>query len=275
MRDPERLSGARSFIRFVFVFSVLAVIFFSPLTSMANGAPIMEDQDPPPLVGPVPPDTLWNQFDNVSDSDISSQDFVDTSGAFDIYDTRAADDFEIPKGDIWRIERVNVLGVYDDTPDPVRSLNIVFYTDRLGRPNQIIDLCNYRQIQPDNILDPSFSTELPTPCILRSGTYWVSVQADMFFVPNGQWFWYEREVITLTPAVWENPGNGFGTGCINFTPLQDCGGDDPGLAFQLVGELVDFTTPIPTLSEWAMLAAAGALGIISAAYLSFRRKRAA
>jgi len=274
MRNPERPSGAGKFIRLVLLFSFLAVVFCLPRMSSANGVPIMRDNDPAPLIPPVPPNVLWNQFNNVSDSDISSQDFVDGDGTFDIYDTRAADDFEIPRGDIWRIERVNVLGIYDDTPDPARSLNIVFYTDNLRRPDQIIQRCNYLQVLPDNILDPNFSTELPSPCILRDGKYWVSVQADMLFVPNGQWFWFERDVQDLSAAVWENPGNGFGTGCVVFTPIQSCGGDDGGLAFQLVGEVVDLTTSIPTLSEWGMMAAAAVLGIVSAAYLSRRRIRA-
>lgn len=270
MLNPECLSGTVKFIRLTLLFSFLAVVLCLPLQT-ANGVPIMRDQAPAPLIPPVPPNTLWNQFDNVSDSDISSQDFVDGGGAFDIYDTRAADDFEIPKGDIWSIERVNVLGMYDDTLDPIRSLNIVFYTNDRRRPDEIIGRCNYQDILPDDILDPNFSTELPTPCILTAGKYWVSVQADMFFVPNGQWFWFERDVQELSAAVWQNPGNGFGTGCVDFTPLQDCGADDNGLAFQLVGEVVDLTTPIPALSEWGMMAAAAALGIASAAYLARRR----
>lgn len=274
MSEPELQSGAGKFIRLALLFSFMAVAFCVPQQAAANGAPIMRDQDPAPLIPPVPPNVLWNQFNNVSDSDISSQDFIDGDGSFNIYDTRAADDFEIPEGAIWRIERVNVLGIYDDTPDPIQSLNIVFYTNNRARPDEVIWYCNYRNILPDDILDPSFSTELPTPCMLTAGRYWVSVQADMLFVPNGQWFWFERDVQDLSAAVWENPGNGFGTGCVAFTPLQGCGADDGGLAFQLVGEVVDLTTPIPTLSEWGMIAAAALLGIVSAAYLSRRRLRA-
>jgi hypothetical protein len=273
MRNPEGLSGAGKYLRIALLLSFLSVIFCLPRLSSANGAPILRDQDPAPLIPPTPPNVLWDQFNNVADSDISSQDFIDADSSFNIYDTRAADDFKIPEGDIWRIERVNVLGIYDDTPDPIQSLNIVFYTNRSARPDGIIWYCNYRNVLPDNILDPSFSTELPAPCMLTAGRYWVSVQADMLFVPNGQWFWFERTVQDLGAAVWENPGNGFGTGCVAFTPLQGCGADDGGLAFQLVGEVVDLTTPIPTLSEWGMICAAGALGIVSAVYLSRRRLR--
>lgn len=272
MRNPERRSSAGKFVRPVLLFSFMAFIFCLPQLSSANGAPIMRDQDPAPLIPPAPPNVLWDQFNNVAGSDISSQDFIDSDSSFNIYDTRAADDFEVPEGAIWRIERVNVLGIYDDTPDPIQSLNIVFYTNRGARPNEVIWYCNYVDILPDDILDPSFSTELPAPCMLTAGRYWVSVQADMLFVPNGQWFWFERTVQDLGAAVWENPGNGFGTGCVNFTPLQGCGADDGGLAFQLVGEVVDLTTPIPTLSEWGMICAAGAMLLTAAVYIK-RKKR--
>ena len=60
---------------------------------------------------------------------------------------------------------------------------------------------------------PSFSIPLNTEVSLGPGTYWVSVQANQNLIPQGQWGWKNRTVQTNMNASWQNPNNGFGTGC--------------------------------------------------------------
>src|SRR5690554_6889550 len=72
--------------------------------------------------------------------------------------------------------------------------------------------------------DPIFSGELTitlsSPVILDPGTWWLSVVVDLGF-DGGQWYWSSRTVQTGFAAVWQNPGDGFLTGCTTWTAKQD------------------------------------------------------
>ncbi len=259
-----------------FICSFFLSVFLLPYRSLAI-SPIMENTGTPPAVT-VPPDVLWDQTAGIAPSDISSQDFTDGGGSLDQYDTRAADDFLVPDGFHWIIDNVRAFGEFDDTtPDIIDSLNIYFFTDRNGLPGAEIAGCVYKNILPEDITVPDFVIDLPFPCRLEPGRYWVSVQANIGFIQNGQWFWHENTVQRLGPFVWENPGNGFSTGCVLFSPAQaDCGADFPDLAFQLAGRQVPVIRPIPTLGEWGMIVTAAMLGLaaIYAFVISRKRSRA-
>jgi hypothetical protein len=58
---------------------------------------------------------------------------------------------------------------------------------------------------------------------LAAGHYWVSVQANMSS-SAGEWYWASRTKQSGSPAVWQNPGNGWGTGCTTWTPYETCTG---------------------------------------------------
>ena len=70
---------------------------------------------------------------------------------------------------------------------------------------------------------------------LGAGTYWVSVQANQNLIPQGQWGWRDRSVQSNTNASWQNPGNGFGTGCTTWAArATTCiGGSDAGAPDQV------------------------------------------
>ena len=256
-----------------FICSFFLSVFFSPYRSFAI-SPILEDTDAPSAVS-VPPDVLWDQTSGISSSDFSSQDFTDSGGTLNQYDSRAADDFLVPDGFHWVIDNVRAFGEYDDsTPDLVDSINIYFFSDRNGLPGAEITGCVYKNILPEDTTDPDFVIDLPSRCRLEPGHYWVSVQANISFAANGQWFWHENTVQRLNPFVWQNPGNGFSTGCIQFSPAQaDCGADFPDLSFQLVGQQAPIIRPIPTLGEWGMIATAAMLGIAAIAAFVINKKR--
>ena len=52
--------------------------------------------------------------------------------------------------------------------------------------------------------------------MFKPGTYWVSVQANMDFALGGEWGWETSTVTNGSPAAWQNPGDGFGTGCTSW-----------------------------------------------------------
>jgi hypothetical protein len=245
------------------VFSYSQLTFAQPVFDRSDGSSVIE-----PMEGNV----LWDQSDNASDTDIVSQDFIDV--VFDTYDARAADDFLVPEGFLWTIETVKVFGTFDNViPDAVQSLDVVFFRDEGGFPGEIVGGCNYTNILPEDINDPSFIINLPTRCILTSGTYWMSVRANMLFLPNGQWFWNENTVQTLSPFVWGNPGNGFGTGCLTFSYAQDeCRADFPDLTFQLMGREQPFPQ-VPTLGTLGLAVFSIALGLLCVIYYRKTKKQ--
>jgi hypothetical protein len=79
---------------------------------------------------------------------------------------------------------------------------------------------------------------LAVPAVLASGTYWLSVQANQNFSPNGQWFWRDRTVQSNSGAAWQNPGGGFAFGCATFGRKTTCiasQAGNPDQIFQLLG----------------------------------------
>jgi hypothetical protein len=251
---------------FLFCSIFIAVFCFSHLAL----AQLFEISNVSPVIVPIEDNVLWDQSDNASDKDIVSQDFLDV--AFDPHDSRAADDFLVPDGYLWSLETVKVFGLYLG-PAPAQSLDVVFFRDEGGFPGKIVRGCDYNDILPEDITDPSFMINLPTPCLLTPGTYWMSVRANMHFLQHGQWFWHENTVQTLSPFVWENPGDGFGTGCLTFSYAKaECDAFFPDLTFQLIGEEQPFPV-VPTLGTLGLAIFSVALGLVCLIYYRRTKKQ--
>ena len=77
--------------------------------------------------------------------------------------------------------------------------------------------------------------DLPTGCNLPPGTYWLMVQADMDYIPFGQWYWGGRSVQSNGAFVWQNPADGWERGCTTWTIGTSCLWTDPDLLFTLRG----------------------------------------
>ena len=94
------------FIKFYLLRSVVVCAVLLSALSYSHmamaGTPDMQISAPPPAVIVDPEEVLWNQLDNIADADITSQDFME--GSFDIYDTRADDDFLVPDGVSWSVD---------------------------------------------------------------------------------------------------------------------------------------------------------------------------
>lgn len=174
---------------------------------------------------------LYDQTGNAGIDSIVSQNF---ESDFDDFDAEAADDFIVPAGSTWHIQQVVALGIYFNGPGPADSVNVTFYANSGSVPGAPI--CFYSNLTPIDTAG-DFSIILGTECVLTGGHYWVGVQANMNFDPNGEWGWDEQTVQTNFESVWRNPGGGFGTSCSSFQPrVTTCGvGGAPDLGFQLFG----------------------------------------
>ena len=113
------------------------------------------------------------------------------------------------------------MGEYSAGGGPASSFNVYFYTNRAGHlPGTGVAAFLNR---PYTGTPPDFEIRWsPISIFPSSGTYWVSVQAVQDFNPNGQWFWHNRTIQTNAGAVWQNPGDGYGTGCITWNRKNAC-----------------------------------------------------
>jgi len=194
---------------------------------------------------------LWDQYDNPATEppiNIGSQGF---EPAFDALDDQAADDFVLPDpgpGFGVFVTAVRVMGEYSDGGGPASSFNVYFYSNGADNlpGNLIATFLNlaYTGTPPD------FTINLPyPPSLINGGTYWVSVQARQDFNPSGQWFWHNRTVQSNADAAWENPGDGYGTGCVTWNRKNVCMPDQvsPDQVFQILGfEEGNPPSPTPT-----------------------------
>ena len=166
------------------------------------------------------------------------------------FDDQAADDFvvDLLPLNVFYITEVNVMGEYSQGGGPASAFNVYFYRDAPGHlPGELIGaLLN----QPYTGTPPDFTIHL-TAGVFDPGTYWISVQAVMDFNPNGQWFWHNRTLLSNSFAAWQNPGDGYGTGCVTWNRKNACMPDQvaPDQVFSLRVCVIEYTptaAPSPT-----------------------------
>lgn len=176
--------------------------------------------------------TLYDQTDSGDGNGITSQNF---ESSFDVYDNMGADDFTVPKGTSWKITEVLVGGSYS-VSGPVTNARVAFYKDSGGLPGALVKEYPAAPTTADNA--GSLTLKLPTALKLKKGKYWVSVQANMDFQVGGQWYWSTRSVQSGNPAAWQNPGDGFATGCTTWGVESVCiaSGQGPDKLFALMGK---------------------------------------
>lgn len=178
-------------------------------------------------------DVLYSQNDNDTGVGVVSQNFEPD---FDVYDSQLADDFVVPDPrHPWQITGITVTGVYFSGSGPATSENVTFYKDSNGVPGEI------KNAQTVVGADSNGSFTIPLDKFaLPPGHYWVSVQANMDFSSGGEWGWETRSVQNGDAALWENPGNGFGTGCTSWTNMSACvdAGAGPDVMFSLSGRVL-------------------------------------
>jgi len=228
------MSGLRSRVALTIAVAVLA----AAATAEASRRPQpTSGQGHEPFV-PFPVRTgfivLYDQYNSPAALDVTSQDF---EPAFDNMDGQGADDFTVPAGQTWSVEGVDVDGEYNG--GPAASFNVFFYLNAGAGPGVLVCSRPANPFTQGPAAGDAVIT-LTAPCALPPGSYWVSVQARQDFGPAGQWFWQNRTVQSTSPATWQNPGGGWGTGCttwnvrtICFPPLTG-----PDQVFRLNGIIV-------------------------------------
>ena len=135
-------------------------------------------------------------------------------------DAAGAADFAVKK--TCHITGVNATGVYYNGSGPADSEDVIFYTDDNGAPGSVISS------QTVTGTDSNGSFTLPINDVaIPPGRAWVSVVANMTLSTEGQWGW---ELSTKSKqqvgGLWENPSDGFGTGCTTWGPVATCVGFD-------------------------------------------------
>ncbi len=166
---------------------------------------------------------LYDQYNNAGVDWIASQDF---ESAMNAYDSMAADDFVVPVGAEWTITQVEVDGQYFNGSGPASAVNVLFLSDLGGVPGSVVEGRGSLPV----VAGPGagdFVISLP-PVVLIPGAYWISVQAVQDLTPNGQWGWTDRTVLSNNRAMFQNPGNGFGSGCTAWSYRSTTCGFTPG-----------------------------------------------
>ena len=160
---------------------------------------------------------LYSQDNDASGYGLVSQNF----GKGNTEDAQSADDFTVPKGKTWAITEVKVDGFYSSGSGPAASENVFFYKTVVKNKHDIPGTLVKKVTLKGTGAKGAFVISGITGVSLATGHYWVSVQANM---TSGEWYWASRTKQGGSPAVWKNPGNGFGSGCTTWTPYQSCTG---------------------------------------------------
>ncbi|MDH3268073.1 MAG: T9SS type A sorting domain-containing protein [Ignavibacteria bacterium] len=198
----------KQFFSLLFLFVFVSGFAFAQEITMS----IQSEHTPNQIEGVA--DVLYDQTVGTNTNAYSSQDF---GVANDIYDAQIADDFTAT-GD-WTITDVVVNGSYS-LSGPADGFNIFFYSDAAGIPGTEV----YSEMSAPYVFDgvSLFTITMVTPAVLPAGDYWVSVQCRMDFSPGGQWYFQQVNGAFGNVAQFQNPLDGFGSGCLTWASIQTC-----------------------------------------------------
>jgi hypothetical protein len=227
------------------------------------------------------PPVMWSQLDDPSGAATADQAFEATYAA---YDSAGADDFYLLeqrcRGDVAGIEiqRLDTSGALQITGSQAIFVDVAFYADAGGEPGAPAFDCQF-PARTDFTMNSTGDISIELDCFISTGTYWVSQQVRMDFLTAGQHGWGTRNESVDNPAVWRNPDDGFGTGCVDWEPANAvCGQTGSDMLFALYGSGAD-PDGIPDECPPVVVPAVGPLGLLllvgvlagSLAYLLRRR----
>lgn len=161
---------------------------------------------------------LFNQITGNTSGSVPAQRFVPPGPI----DAEAADDFEVFDAQGWTIGQFNFEAGAASEP----MVDIRVYPDDNGQPGEPA-LCSYNGIGTDlhGVIGVRLRVPLPTPCVLGPGRYWVSlVRSDG---PGMQWGAgtpnpFPPPFVLGAHGHWRNPGDGFETGCTDWSDITTC-----------------------------------------------------
>lgn len=195
---------------------------------------------------------LYSQLDNGDGHAITSQLFTDLPD----YSNAGADDF-IVTGAGWHISDVFISGQMSSPASFAAAgatVDVAFYADASGLPGTLVASLTNVAFTDDGA--GSFTANLGSGVDLAAGTYWVSAVVEMSFGAGGQWYWNNRTVQSGAAAAWQNPGNGFGSGCTSWRVRATCTGSAPDNLFAIQGSQLA-AVPEPTSIALLSLGLAG------------------
>jgi hypothetical protein len=157
--------------------------------------------------------------------------------------TAAADDFSVSDVSGWTISAFNFAVIFPNYSAAAGiTYNVTVYADNAGVPNTSTAPCSASGVA--GILDNDntmLTIPLPQACQLPQGTYWVALQANINqdssqpFTPTLDWNGFASQTPLGGVAVWENPNNGYGTGCTTWSPATGCSFGVNALGFDVIG----------------------------------------
>lgn len=176
---------------------------------------------------------IYEQIDPIVGSS-PSQFFLDF-GAL----VQSADDFIVPQGSTWTVQSILAYGGANNTPQ-LNNATVVIYSDNNGAPGQPI----YTSGEIAPVSDPgntNIELELPEEVELASGSYWLSVYANLAFGAGGeQWFWSTQANVIGNEAAFRDEFDLFGTGSVDWTAQSVAFTAAPeDMVFQIFGSAQD------------------------------------
>jgi hypothetical protein len=194
-----------------------------------------------------PTGILYDQTDNASGNGAPAQDF---EAAYNVYDNEGADDFVVPANTQWNIDGVVIIGTQSTGGTPA-SVDVTFYADSATFP-AASPTCTYSNVATFTG-NTTINVTLPSACVLGPGNYWMAFSVNQNFGGGGgQYFWSNRTTQNNNGGVWRNPGNGFGTGCVNWNRQTTCGvggGTSPDFLFQISGTAGPLLAPAIVMTK--------------------------
>jgi len=224
------------------------------------------------FTGPSTGDVLYSQLDDPSGNAFTDQSF---EAAYAAYDAEGADDFTVTDAAGWDIDTLNTPGTMTVAGSNPFFVNHFFYDDLLlTEPGAVEPGCAF----PANTNfvsagDGDISTTVD--CNLGAGSHWFSQQVRLDYNPFGQHFWATKATAVGDPSTFRNPGNGFGTGCVDWEPANStCGQVGEDFLFELLGKPREVAVPtvgVPAIGPLGIAFMVLALGGGSAYVLGRRR----
>lgn len=162
---------------------------------------------------PLKKGNCYSSLHNDTGDAINSQNF---ESAFAIYNDTAADNFSVKK--TCNVTGIYVPGQYYNGAGPATSETVTFYKDANGKPGAVED----SQTVTGSDSAGTFTIPLNTVAV-SPGMHWVSVVVNMDFSTGGQWGWeMTSNQKQGSNGAWENPQDGFASGCTTFMDVVGC-----------------------------------------------------
>ena len=133
--------------------------------------------------------------------------------------SQGADDFTLSKE-----AQIGSLEFFGSGSNPSTTLAVWIYADGGTAPGaEIFHQAGLAEAGTPN----DFTVHLTGAPTLAPGSYWLSMQLSTFG------YWDSLTAQVGDPAVWQNPGNGYGLGCPTYQPLAGCGASGKDFAFRV------------------------------------------